>query len=115
MIRPCIVAAAIAVGLAAAPTRGVNTMTAPSFSIEPSPARRAPATTPGFTPAPVPNQDVAAPSGPRAGKDAAIAPSFFTRRDQYRGEGYSAGSSSQVQQERRVQPGAGVNLRVPLQ
>ncbi len=90
-------------------------MTAPSFPIESSPAQRATPTSPRFTPAPVPDQDAAAPSGPQAGRDAEIAPSFFTRRDQYRGAGYSTGSSSQIQQDRRAQPGAGVNLRVPLQ
>lgn len=115
MIRACVVAAALGLGVAAAPSRGVNTFVPPSFSIEPSPAQRATPTPPGFTPAPVPDQDVALPGGPRAGSEAEFTPRLFIRRDQYRGEGYSAGSSSQVQQDRRAQPGAGVNLRVPLQ
>jgi len=115
VIRACIVAAAVAVGIAAAPSRSVDPMTVPSFSIEPSPLQRGTPEPPRFRPAPVPDQDAAAPSGPRAGNDAQIGPGFFTRRNQYRGEGYSAGSSSQIQQDRRAQPGAGVNLRVPLQ
>ncbi len=113
MIRACTVAAALALAVAAAPSSGVNTLTAPSFLV--APTQRIAPTAPSFTPAPVPNQDAAGPSGPRAGRDAELAPSFFTRSNQYRGEGYSANSSSQIQQDRRVQPGAGVNLRVPLQ
>ena len=74
-----------------------------------------PATEPqGFTLAPTPNADSYAPVT-RASKDASVAPGFFTRRDQYRGEGLSPGSSAQIEQDRRVRPGAGINLTMPLQ
>ncbi len=70
-------------------------------------------TPPGFTTAPTPG-DVSAPVAPQS-KDATLAPGFFTRRDQYRGEGISAGSSAQIEQDRRAKPGAGISLTMPLQ
>ncbi len=85
----------------------------PSFTTQAKPP--APSTTPpGFSPAPTPNDDASAPVT-RASKDASVAPGFFTRRDQYRGEGLSPGSSAQTEQDRRAKPGAGFNLSVPLQ
>ena len=69
---------------------------------------------PGYTTAPTPNDDAAAPVT-RASKDTSLAPGFFSRRDQYRGEGLSPGSSAQIEQDRRAKPGAGINLRMPLQ
>ena len=84
----------------------------PSFTTRaPAPA---PTSTPGFTAAPTPNDDVRAPIT-RASKDASVAPGFFTRRDQYRGEGLSPGSSAQAEQDRRAKPGAGISLSMPLQ
>ncbi len=85
----------------------------------PSLTTRAPAPAPasappGYTAAPTPNDDIYAPVT-RASKDASVSPGFFTRRDQYRGEGLSRGSSAQTEQDRRVKPGAGINLSMPLQ
>lgn len=71
---------------------------------------------PVFTPAPVPNRDAAAPTGPKVRRpDTELSPSLFNRSDQYRGDGYINGSTAQSEQEKRVRPGAGFNLRMPLQ
>lgn len=70
-------------------------------------------TPPGFEPAPLPNRDAAAPQG-RASNDASVSPSFFKRKDQYRGEGLNATDSAQTEQDRRVLPGAALNLSMPL-
>ncbi len=69
-----------------------------------------------FTPAPVPDRDASAPTGPKIRRpDAALSPSLINRSDQYRGDGYINGSTAQSEQEKRVKPGAGFNLRMPLQ
>lgn len=65
--------------------------------------------------APTPNRDVAAPSAPSNGNNAYLAPSLFARGQQNRGEGFLSGSSAQAEQDRRALPGAGFNLRMPLQ
>ena len=71
---------------------------------------------PVFTPAPVPNRDAALPARPRVRQpNTAFSPSLFNRSDQYRGDGYINGSTAQTEQEKRVRPGAGFNLRMPLQ
>ncbi len=82
----------------------------------PVPARPFATTPPAspFEPAPLPNRDVEGPTGPRASSAPSLAPSLFTRSDTYRGEGYSRGSTAQAEQERRVKPGAGFNLKVPF-
>lgn len=69
---------------------------------------------PTFEPAPTPNRDASGPLTPRATSDPELSPTLFTRRNQYRGDGYSPGSTAQEEQERRVKPGAGFNLRMPL-
>ena len=66
-----------------------------------------------FEPAPLPNRDLSAPLGPRATNDPQFGPKLFHRGDQYRGEGIDARSSAQSEQERRLLPGAGFNLRIP--
>ncbi len=86
----------------------------PSFTTRAPAATPPAAPPPGFTAAPTPDDDVYAPVT-RASKDASVAPGFFTRRDQYRGEGLSAGSSAQTEQDRRARPGAGISLSMPLQ
>jgi hypothetical protein len=74
-----------------------------------------PAPTPqGYTSAPTPDQDSFAPQT-KASEDASVGPGLFTRRDQYRGEGLSASSSAQIEQDRRAKPGAGIKLSMPLQ
>ncbi len=69
---------------------------------------------PDYAPAPLPNRDLDGPLTPRASNAPSLTPSLFTRSDQYRGEGYNRGSGAQSEQERRVKPGAGFNLRMPL-
>ena len=95
----------------AGPTNSFSTNTPmPSFT---APARPAPAAPQAFTTAPTPNQDVDAPTV--RGSDAtSVSPGLFYRHDQYRGEGLSANSSAQTQQDRRATPGAGINLVTPL-
>lgn len=107
-------------GLAHAQQRGLNLQPIP----RPPPFLAAPTGPPRADPAPpdslydiapTPNRDLDAPSGPRASTAPQLAPSLFTRGQQYRGEGFSAGSTAQAEQERRAQPGAGFKLRLPLQ
>ncbi len=88
----------------------------PLLPLPPTPPRSAP-TGPGprYDLAPTPNREIDAPQGPRASNSPELAPSLFTRGQQYRGEGYSQGSSAQAEQERRALPGAGFKLRMPLQ
>ena len=69
---------------------------------------------PAFEPAPTPNRDASGPPVPRASNEPQLSPTLFTRRNQFRGDGYSPGSTAQEEQERRVRPGAGFNLRMPL-
>ncbi len=100
--------------------RGLNLQATPQGSpllpVPPTPPRSAQTQSgPNYDPAPTPNRDVDAPQGPRANNSPELAPSLFTRGQQYRGEGYSPGSSAQAEQERRARPGAGFKLRLPLQ
>ena len=70
---------------------------------------------PSYDLAPTPNRDLDVPADPRAKAAPGLAPSFFSRSEQYRGEGFSNGSSAQAEQERHVRPGAGFKLRLPFQ
>ena len=108
------VVALLAMG--AAPQRSFVTATPmPDFAPQRLPPRGPVTTTPpGYDTAPTPNQDAFAPTT-RASKDSSVSPGLFTRRDQYRGEGLSAASSAQTEQDRRAKPGAGIKLSVPLQ
>lgn len=117
----CAAAALVMPGLASAQAhRGLNLQATPT----PSPLLPLPPQPPGvvppqsgpeFLPAPTPNRDAAGPLAPRASGAPELSPSIITRGRQYRGEGYSAGSTAQDEQERRAKPGAGFNLRMPLQ
>jgi hypothetical protein len=100
--------------MAAAPPSSFTTVSPlPPQFLTPAPTPPPVETPPGFTTAPTPN-DISAPIPPTS-KDATVGPGFFTRRDQYRGEGLSAGSSAQIEQDRRAKPGAGVSITMPLQ
>ena len=104
--------AGLLVAGASPPPNLVPSVPLPSFTTRaPAPP---PSSPPGFTAAPTPNDDVYAPVT-RASKDTSVAPGFFTRHDQYRGEGLSPGSSAQTEQDRRAKPGAGISLSMPLQ
>ena len=100
--------------MAAAPKQAFVTNTPmPDFPTRPSAPATAAAPS-GYVTAPTPDQDAFGPTA-RASNDASVAPGLFTRRDQYRGEGISASSSAQAEQDRRVKPGAGIKLSVPLE
>ena len=101
--------------MGAAPPSGFITATPmPNFPA----TRRSPpptaSTPPGYTSAPTPDQDSFAPQS-KASNDTSVAPGLFTRSDQYRGEGISAASSAQTEQDRKAKPGAGIKLSMPLQ
>ena len=87
---------------------------APSLIVPTAPVvSRAPK--PDYDVAPTPNRDVSAPNGPASSNNAYLSPSLFSRTQQNRGEGFLSGSSAQAEQDRRAGPGAGFNLKVPLQ
>ncbi len=118
------VAPLLPVLLASAPAlpqqRGLNLQaTPPSSPLLPLPPTPPPGAAAGVGPnydlAPTPNRDLDVPTSPRAKAAPQLAPGLFTRSEQYRGEGFSAGSTAQAEQERRVRPGAGFKLRLPLQ
>ncbi len=119
-MKAALLAAAVLAGLPAAAIgqgRGIVLQAQPPASPllpVPSMPRASPALR-EFQPAPLPNRDYEAPAGPRAGNSAKVTPGFFTRKEPYRGEGFSRGSTSESDTERRVKPGAGFNLRMPLQ
>ena len=96
--------------IGASPQRGFVLESGPlALPQAPSP----PAAAQRFAPAPLPNRDLSAPLGPRATNEPQLVPKLFHRGDQYRGEGIDARSSAQSEQERRLLPGAGFNLRIP--
>jgi hypothetical protein len=66
-----------------------------------------------YQPAPLPNRDAEL-APPRASNATTLAPSLFTRPDEYRGDGFSKGSTAQSEQEKRLRPGAGFSLKMPL-
>ncbi len=100
----------------ASPSRGLS-LQVPStpgqnLPLPPRPPAAPPAS--AYAPAPLPNRDLeygnSLPS--RAGTQ--VSPSLFTRKDEFRGDGFGKGSTAQSEQERRVRPGAGLSLRMPL-
>ncbi len=66
-------------------------------------------------PAPMPDADIFAPV-PRVDdpKAAHVTPSLFRPKTQFRGDGYSPGSTAQESQERILKPAPGISLKVPL-
>ncbi len=106
---------AVVVPLAAAAPQGL-TLQVPANPLTPIPPRP-PANPPpanGLQPAPLPNRDLEDQPAPRAGAETSLRPSLFTRGDTYRGEGFSKGSTATTEQERRVKPGVGFNLKMPF-
>ena len=118
MIRALLLCTAGLLSMAAAPRQAINTMPyVPPVIAVPQQTLATPAMPtmpPNFEAAPTPNMDA---SGPitRASKDTSVGPTLFNRRDQYRGESLAAMNSAQIEQERRVMPGAGFSLSMPLQ
>ena len=67
-----------------------------------------------FQPAPLPNRNLEAPLGARAGNNTSVSPSLVNRTDTYRGEGFSPGSTAAADQDKRARPGAALNLKMPF-
>ena|SRR5215471_11602248 len=80
-------------------------------ALTPTLEQQAPA--PGFTPAPVPNPDLIAPSRAQQPKPE-LAPQLFRPRSRYGGEGFTPGSTVDAEQNQNVRPVPGMNLSVPL-
>jgi len=85
----------------------------PLLPLSGSPLALTPKPGPNFEPAPTPNRDVSIPAV-RASDKPSLSPSLFTTRNQYRGDGFSPGSTAQSEQERRMKPGAGFSLHMPF-
>ena len=64
----------------------------------------------------MPDRDAAAPVF-KGGKqrDKEVVPTLFTSKTQYRGDGFDKGSTNQAEREKKMRPGAGLTLRMPLQ
>jgi hypothetical protein len=88
----------------------------PAKPVAAEPARTAPPRRdPGsaFTPAPLPNEAVTAPTSPVESRTHAE-PTLFDLSRQYRGDGYVYGSSPQGMDDRRAAHVPGVEVKVPL-
>ena len=68
---------------------------------------------PNLEPAPLPDPDMFAPTQ-RADTDPRLEPALFNKQNQFRGDGFAPGSTSQSYEERHYMPPAGLNLLVPL-
>ena len=92
--------------LLAAPAFG-QTATNPDFQAE--------TTGHAFEPAPMPNADIYAPL-PQTGDPhaAQFSPRLFQPNTQFRGDGFSPGSTAQGAEMGRVFPAPGVSVKVPL-
>ena len=118
MKRLGLTAAAALLLSAAGPAKSFLTMTPlPDFGTTATTTVKRGANPPSgdFTAAPTPNQDIVPPTPPKQSKDAALAPSFFTRKNQTQGDGYLPSSSLQAETNSKARPGAGINLSMPLQ
>lgn len=101
---------------AAGPQRGYS-LEVPANAGMTLPGARAPARIvprSAYAPAPLPNRNVDGPVAPRASNEPSVGASLFTRSDTYRGESLGGGSSAASEQERKVLPGAGFSLKMPL-
>ena len=114
MRRVLAVLGLLAVVAAGPPPRGMS-LQVPSNPLLPVPPRPpASAASGSYAPAPTPNRDIDGLPSPRASTATTVEPSLVTRSDTYRGEGFAKGSTATSEQERRVRPGVGFNLRMPL-
>jgi hypothetical protein len=99
--------------VAAAPTGFNLTVPQPGSNLPVPPEPPAAGPPSRLQPAPTPNRDVEL-TKPKASTATTVSPSLFTRPDEYRGDGFSKGSTAQSEQEKRVKPGAGFSLHMPL-
>ncbi|HTW27922.1 MAG TPA: hypothetical protein VME92_12400 [Acetobacteraceae bacterium] len=80
-----------------------------------APQREAANAAPGqFEPAPVPDSDIAAPTAPQASDQPQFSPSLFNTKTQFRGDGFSPGSTAQSDEEKNYKPVPGFTMKVPL-
>ncbi len=114
--RAVLIGLAAAGSLAAAPRSGSFMITANTqpFIARP-PHVDVTAAAPGFTPAPTPNRDAEGPQAPRQSMNPTLRPDLFSRKEQYRGDGFAPNSTAQTAEEKRFQPAAGLNLTMPIQ
>lgn len=68
-------------------------------------------------PAPLPDRDLADPSGATlaAAGDASLTPGLFNPQSHFAGDGYAAGSSIDTDHNHRHSTGGGMNLSIPVQ
>ena len=66
-----------------------------------------------YEPAPVPDDDAYGPSAPAA-TGTRVSPGLYMPGNQFRGDGFSPGSSSQAYEERNFRPGPIMNFTMPL-
>jgi hypothetical protein len=83
-------------------------------SILQRPAAPPAAPAPVFQPAPMPDQDAAAPVTISKAQ-AELSPKMFSNKTQFRGDGFTSNSTSQVSEERKMKPAGGFALTMPLQ
>jgi hypothetical protein len=120
-MRPVVAALLVAPLLASAAAgqtaRGLFLQAQPDSPLLPVPPARpgAPPDPRVFQPAPTPNRDLYAPLGPRASNAPELAPEVYSRKDSYRGDGLTQGSSSENSVDRRAKPAPGFSLHLPLQ
>lgn len=71
---------------------------------------------PAFQPAPVPSQDDAPNTADAHSAKSHFGPALFAAsHQQFRGDGFTAHSTEQIEQERNFRPGGGFALKMPLQ
>ena len=116
MRQVVVIAGAILAG--AAGPRSMSLRVTPDPLAVAAPSRPAPvAAAPGpvFEPAPLPNADIGAPDNSDSGSGTQFSPMLLHRRDAFRGDGFSPGSTVESNENRNLQPGAGFRLSMPLQ
>jgi hypothetical protein len=67
-----------------------------------------------FDPAPIPNQDLAAPRSRTVSSGPVFGPHLFRQEATYRGDGYIVGSTEQTTQAPRHLPLPGIGMKMPL-
>lgn len=100
--------------IAAAPMQPPLTLAVPTDGGFLLGAPALPRRVPSFQPAPLPNRELSTPQGARASNEPSVAPTLFTTRTQFRGDGFSPGSTAQSEQEHKLRPGAGISLHMPF-
>lgn len=92
---------------------GGSSVASPPDAAQPAEAQ-APETPGSYAPAPVPDDDSAAPTQAYQPAQPQVEANLITPGRSYQGEGYLPGSTVQGSQDRGKGPAPGVNLKVPL-